>query len=299
MAETKSLTLAEQVSRPAMIKKFAKALGSEGKALQFLSSITSAVSLNSQLSKANPMSVLGAGMVAASLNLDINPSLGFAAIIPYKNNRTGDVTAQFQIMTNGYIQLFQRSGLGAKLNPFIVYADDFIGFDRITGDLHLKGQHDINCTEVVGYGCFMRLKNGFEHTEFWTKDECIRHGRRYSKSFSSGPWADNFDAMALKTVTKALLKKYGPMSTQMITAVNSDSAEIIEMDDGEIVFNYVDNPEADVQFDAEQQKEREELLAKLNQKGITEKLLVSHFGNAKTIDDVPTQAIRDLVAQEC
>jgi recombination protein RecT len=50
------------------------------KAPGFMSSIISAVNANSELKKADQMSVVAAAAVAASLDLPINPSLGFAHI---------------------------------------------------------------------------------------------------------------------------------------------------------------------------------------------------------------------------
>ena len=39
----------------------------------------------------------------------------------------------------------------------------------------------------------------------------------------SGVWADNYDAMALKTVLKSMLSKWGPMSTELATAIEHDN----------------------------------------------------------------------------
>lgn len=68
----------------------------------------------------------------------------------------------------------------------------------------------------------------------------IKHGKKYSKSYNSsiGQWKLNFDVMAMKTVVKLLLSKYGMMTTEIQTAVKSDQAEILET--GE--YNYLDNP---------------------------------------------------------
>ena len=40
-----------------------------------------------------------------------------------------------------------------------------------------------------------------------------------------GVWKDNFDAMALKTVLRNLLTKWGPMTVDMQTAYNADEEE--------------------------------------------------------------------------
>ena len=57
----------------------------------FISSILTIVRGNSKLQECSSNSILSAAGIAAALKLPINPSLGFAYIVPYKNQ------AQFQI----------------------------------------------------------------------------------------------------------------------------------------------------------------------------------------------------------
>lgn len=57
----------------------------------FISSILTIFRSNSRLQECSPNSILSAAGIAAALKLPINPSLGFAYIVPYKNQ------AQFQI----------------------------------------------------------------------------------------------------------------------------------------------------------------------------------------------------------
>lgn len=61
------------------------------KAAGFVSSIISAVNQNPDLRHADPMTVISAAAIAASLDLPINPNLGFAHIVPYSGR------AQFQM----------------------------------------------------------------------------------------------------------------------------------------------------------------------------------------------------------
>jgi recombination protein RecT len=80
-----------------------------------------------------------------------------------------------------------------------------------------------------------------------TKEEAEAHGRKYSKSYSKGVWATDFDSMALKTVLKLLLSKFGILSIEMQRAITLDQAEvkgeintIEDIDSAEV--SYVDNP---------------------------------------------------------
>ena len=78
-----------------------------------------------------------------------------------------------------------------------------------------------------------------------TKDQCEKHGKRYSDSYKQdwSWWQKDFDVMAMKTVMKALLSKWGPLSIKMQLALQADQSVVKE--DGSC--EYVDNepvPEA-------------------------------------------------------
>lgn len=82
-------SLKSMLDEPSIRKRFEDVLGK--KAAGFMSSILSAVATNPKLREAEHMSVIQAAAIAASLDLPINPSLGFAHIVPYGGK------AQFQL----------------------------------------------------------------------------------------------------------------------------------------------------------------------------------------------------------
>ena len=226
---------------PAMQKRFAEVLGDAAPA--FLAGVIGAVNTNKQLKEANPNSVLQSAMVAATLNLSCVPSLGQAALVPYKNN--GVMYAQFQVMTRGLIQLAQRTGQYRNINAGEVYEDEYQGDDLLTGEVYFQrvkggyrdqGQKD----KIIGYFAYIETVTGFKKTEYWTKADVEVHRDRFSKSRFNGPWKDNFDAMAKKTVLKSLLNHYGPMSvdSKLTTALQDDQKVYDSNGNGE----YMDNP---------------------------------------------------------
>jgi recombination protein RecT len=222
---------------PANQRRFQDVLGE--KAPAFIASVLGAVNNNSALQKAEPSSVFGAAMIAATLNLSVVPTLGQAAIVPYGNN------AQFQVMVRGLVQLAQRTGLYRNINAGEVYEDEYDGEDLLTGEVTFHrvngGYRDNGQTDkIVGYFAFFETTTGFRKTEYWTKADIINHAKRYSKSFNNGPWQTNFDSMARKTVLKSLLNHYGPMSvdSSLAQAVAKDQT-VVHTDGTE---GYDDNP---------------------------------------------------------
>jgi len=212
-----------------MMSRFEAVLGD--RAPQFVASVVSAVSANKELLKADPNSVMASALVAATLDLDINQSLGFAAIVPYAGK------AQFQMMVRGYVQLAVRSGQYQTINAVEIYADEIIdgGENILTGEIRLfpkskKMRLEGDPKNIVGYAAYFRLISGFEKTVYWPVEKIINHAIRYSKSYDprtgnfrpGSAWADNFEAMARKTVLKNILANWGVMSVAIQKAVVMD-----------------------------------------------------------------------------
>lgn len=213
-------------------KRFEEILGK--KAAGFMSSIISATKANPKLRAANPNSVLSSAVVAATLDLPINQNLGFAHIVPYGGE------AQFQMGWKGFVQLAIRTNQYRSMNAAPVYEGELKEYNRITGEIEfdLKGRKS---NKVIGYVAFFRLINGFEKYFYMTLEEVTAHGKRYSKSFSSGNWSTNFEPMALKTVIKLLLSKWGILSIEMQTAMEADQAIVNARGEG-FEFDYKDAP---------------------------------------------------------
>lgn len=214
----------ELIERTSIRSKFAEIL--DKRAPQFLSSIASAVNVNPSLARVDQLSVINSAMVAATLDLPVNPSLGFVYIVPYKNQ------AQPQIGYKGYIQLAQRSGRYRRLTALPIYEDEFKSWNPLTEELeYTPNFHDREASEKpVGYAASFKLTNGFEKMVYWTYQQVDDHRKRFSKSGGGaepkGVWKDNYEAMALKTVIKSLLTKWGPMTTDMQSAVSADEKPV-------------------------------------------------------------------------
>jgi len=213
------------------------------KAQGFATSVLSVVNNNKLLQNSDPASIYSSAMVAASLDLPINPNLGFAAIVPYGR------VSQFQIMTRGLVQLAIRSGQYEKINNAIVHKGELVKYDPFKDEYEFDASKR-ESDEVLGYMAYMKTVGGYEKYLYMTKEEVLAHGKRYSKSFNSGPWKDNTDAMCLKTVLKLLLSRYGILSIEMQRAIRFDQGvakgdftqiqSVDEIDAAEV--EYVDSP---------------------------------------------------------
>ena len=239
-------SIEDWMSSPNVRKKFEDVLDKNASA--FMVSILSLVKNNSKLGEAAPETIMAAAMTAASLKLPINPSLGLAYIIPYKNydpkTKKSVSEAQFQMGWKGFVQLAERSGQYRTINAAVVYEGQIKDIDFITGEI-VRGEKVSNT--VIGYIAYMELINGFKKTLYMTADEMMAHARQYSKAYAydlrdskkSSVWTTNFDAMALKTVLKLLISKYGVMSIEMNamqTAIEADQAVVAKGG-----YKYVDN----------------------------------------------------------
>lgn len=234
---------AKQFFAQDMVKqKFAELLGK--RSTSFITSVLQIVNSNGLLSKADPTSIFNAAATAATLDLPINQNLGFAYIVPYNGK------AQFQLGYKGFIQLAQRSGQFHRISSTPIYEGQIKASNPLTGyefDFDVKPEGD-----PIGYAAYFRLLNGFEATMYMTLDEVTAHGKRYSKSFNSGPWKTDFPAMACKTVLKLLLAKFAPLSVEMQKAIITDQAIINDVN--AIDVSYPDNSAEEINKEVERMK---------------------------------------------
>jgi len=208
--------------------KFTEIMGKNSSA--YISAVLSVVNSNAKLKDATPQSVYMCALMAATLNLQVHPSLGQAYIIPYKTKREDgafETVAQFQVGAKGLKQLALRSGQFRTISEAVIYEGELISSNPLTGfefDF-TKRKAD---AKVIGYASFFELLNGFKSTFYMSEEQVTAHAKKYSKTFeyATSSWKTNKDAMALKTVTKLNINKYAPLSVEMQKAVIADQAII-------------------------------------------------------------------------
>lgn len=238
-APVKHKTLRELFNDPIIKTKVEQLIGKNS--ATFATSVMQIANSNALLRTAEPSSVFNAACMAATLNLPLQNGLGFAYIVPFKNNKERKVEAQFQIGYKGFIQLAQRSGQFKRLVALPVYKKQLIKKDFINGfefDWEQEPEKDEN---PIGYYAYFKLVNDFSAELYMSHDDIVKHAQRYSQTFKKGfgVWHDNFEAMALKTVMKLLLSKQAPLSVEMQQAVLADQSVVKDVENQE--FNYGDN----------------------------------------------------------
>ena len=212
-----------------MRKRFNDLLGE--RAPQFISSVVSLVNADQNLQRAfyeAPMTVIQSALKAATFDLPIEPSLGYAYIVPFNNYKDGQkrMEANFIIGYKGMEQLCLRTGAYSRVPDAVdVRQGELIRYDRLTGDAEFKWIEDEDEREklpVIGYAGYFRLKNGAEKTIYMTVKQIEAHEKKHRKGQNmSRGWREDFDDMARKTVIRRLCGKYGLMS---ITYQNGDAA---------------------------------------------------------------------------
>lgn len=215
MAEVSSKQrLSVLLDTPAIKAKFEGMLGDRHSG--FMSSILSVVNNNEALASCDPMSVIAAAAMAASMDLPINPSLGLSYIIPY-----GDV-ATFQIGWRGVYQLAMRSMQYETIHPCCIFEGQLVERNSFTGEI--KFQEARTSDKIIGYLLYFKLHSGFKKFFYMSHDEMEAHGKKYSKQYQKGKgfWVTDFPGQGMKTVIKLGLSKFGILSIELQKAFELD-----------------------------------------------------------------------------
>ena len=235
--------LKSALNAPSVRQKFEEMLGKRSS--QFMTSITSVVSNNALLQKADVNSIIMGSAVAASMDLPLNANLGYAALVPF-NSKDG-CFAQLQVMVKGWTELFLRSGQCQAIICETVYEGQLVKKNKFTGE-YVFDEDAKTSDKIVGFMSYFRLTNGFEKYEYMTIEEIKAHAQKFSQTFrrGSGIWKEHFEEMAKKTVLKRLITKWAPKSIEMQRMAMFDQSVV----NGDI--NDIDNAQA---FYADNQKD--------------------------------------------
>lgn len=242
----------------------------------FIASVIDLYSGDAALQRCDPKAVLQEALKAAVLKLPINKALGFSYIVVYNNSKR-DINGQwvkvptptFLVGYRGLIQMAMRTGQYKTINADAVYKGELRGADKLTGRIDLSGERESD--EVVGYFAHFELLNGFTKTLYMSVREMAAYAKKFSPSVkrettidqllnkANAPeagkavgWEGDFTAMALKTVIRRLLGKYGYLSVEMQGAMENEAkVETAATDAREVMIQTTGNTSIDLDAPAE------------------------------------------------
>jgi recombination protein RecT len=226
---------------------------------QFVSSLVSLVNADANLQQAffeAPMTVIQSALKAASFDLPIDQNLGYAYIVPFKNNKknadgtwTKKTEASFILGWKGMHQLALRTGAYRTINVVDVREGELKSYNRLTEEVDIAFVEDEDTREalpVIGYVGYYRLVNGAEKTIYMTIKQIENHEKKNRKGDYMGKgWRDDFDAMARKTVYRKLIGKWGVMSIDYQNrgegeALANQMQEEYNLENGDIEADYTE-----------------------------------------------------------
>lgn len=247
LADSKKATFAAVIKSEAVQRSLSSTLGDMAKTKTFTASLISAVSTNKDLRDCDPMSVISSALLGESLSLSPSPQLGQYYIMPFNDNKAGIKKGTFVLGWKGYYQLALRSGQYKNIDAVCIKEGELLNYDPITGNIELKPMADPlerERAKTIGYYAFFELNNGFQKKLYWSKEQMEAHAGKYSRGYSAKKgytfWEKDFDSMALKTMYRQLISKYGIMSIEMQTAMVNDMTiqpDITRGDEAPVYFD--------------------------------------------------------------
>ena len=265
--QDQSMKLSVYLQNDAVKKQINQVVGGKN-GTRFISSIVSAVQNTPALQECTSPSIVNAALLGEALNLSPSPQLGQFYMVPFDNKKKGCKEAQFQLGYKGYIQLAIRSGYYKKLNVLAIKEGELVRYDPLDEEVEVNLIEDDILREetpTMGYFAMFEYENGFRKTLYWSKKKMLAHAEKYSFAFYknggakslelleqgkipekdmwkySSFWFKDFDGMALKTMLRQLISKWGIMSIDLQNAIDKDMAVIHE--DGKT--DYVDAAKAE------------------------------------------------------
>ena len=173
---------------------------------QFLRLTLNAIQSTPHLMECTMQSFYGAIMQCAQLGLKPNVN-GEAYLIPFFNGKKKAYECQFLTGYKGLMLLARRSGEIASIDAQTVYENDTFdlsfGFEpTLVHKPYLKGERG----KPIGFYAALILKDGGKTAYYMTVEDAKAYGKRYSKTYSAGPWQTDFEAMAKKSCLRQDLK---------------------------------------------------------------------------------------------
>ena len=236
VAKKKATGFTAYLTADAVKEQINKVVGSKN-GTRFISSIVSAVNNNTMLQECTNSSILSGALLGESLNLSPSPQLGQYYLVPFKDKNKGITLAQFVLGYKGYLQLAIRSGQYKKINVLAIKEGELVRYDPLNEEIEVNlidDEEEREKAPTIGYYAMFEYTNGFKKSMYWSKAKMEQHAIKYSAGYAADKrkgnqytfWSKDFDGMAYKTMLRQLISKWGIMSIDLVTAIDSDMAVI-------------------------------------------------------------------------
>jgi len=244
------------LENPKVVEKFKAAVPRHLNPERMLRVSALALQKTPKLLECDPMTLLGAMMVCASLGIEPNTPLGHAYLIPFERRQKNDsgrwVTAGVDINLiigyRGYIDLARRTGMMVSLHADVVYgpAGDMKGDEfsfEYGSNMHLRhvpigdnegrppvwayahaSLKDGQAFEVLPYERVLKVRDnseGYRHA-LRAKERLDNGDRSARRTWESAPWVAFEHEMAAKTMVRRLSKML-PLSIEFANAAALDT----------------------------------------------------------------------------
>lgn len=179
-----------------------------------------------KLAECEPLSFIGALLVAAQLGLEPGPPLGLSWILPYYNKANRQLEAQFQLGYKGIIELYRRSGQYQSIQAREVCENDKFSYrygldDELVHEPPLREERGAS----FAWYAVAKFQNGGHAFVVLSRDQV--EARR--KRGQDGPaWRTDYDAMARKSAVRALAP-WLPLSPELERQLSADGRTFREI----------------------------------------------------------------------
>lgn len=217
--------------------------------------------------------------------------------------------AVFVLGYKGYLQMSVRSGAYKNIIVTPIKRGELVKYNSITEEIMLKPIENYierEAAETIGYYAKIELVSGFVKELYWSNEKMQIHADRYSKAYSmetdqqlktgqipkkelykySSFWYKDFDSMAMKTMIRQIISKWGVMSQELSDGLEKDSAVIYQdgsFEVADIVLADGDDNSAVAEIEEAPQNSEKPSDDDINKQGTPDNTEVQNDSETKTI----------------
>lgn len=231
--------------------EIARALPKHLDAEQYVRAALTEVKRTKGLAECDATSLLGGLMLASRLGLELGP-LGHAYLLPFRNKTTGRTEATFVLGYRGILDLAWRSGRLKSIEAHEVCRNDEFDFayglePKLVHKPAIEGERGA----AYAYYGVAHFKDGGYYFLVMSRAEVEEHRKR-SRSKDNGPWITDFNAMARKTIIRAMAP-YLPLSTEIAREIAHDETVARGLTQDEVTYDDSDILEVEALDDEPEQ----------------------------------------------